>query len=252
MPVVHLRVDDGVAVVTLDDPERRNALSTTLVGELVATLDALDASEEVGAVVVTGAPPAFCAGADLSELGSSRESGLRGIYEGFLRVARMTVPTIAAVNGPAVGAGMNLALACDVRIAARSARFDTRFLQLGVHPGGGHTWMLRRLVGEQVATAMVLCGEVLDGDGAARRGLAWRCVDDGELLDEAEALAGRAAAVPRELARRTKQTLRDVAGIADHDTAVERELGPQLWSMDQPEFATRLAELTLRISRPTR
>ncbi|WP_334141339.1 enoyl-CoA hydratase [Rhabdothermincola sp.] len=252
MPTVHLRVDDGVAVVTLDDPERRNALSTTLAGELVATLDALDASDEVGAVVVTGAPPAFCAGADLSELGTSREKGLRRIYEGFLRVARMTVPTIAAVNGAAVGAGMNLALACDVRLAARSARFDTRFLQLGIHPGGGHTWMLRRLVGEQAAAAIVLCGEVLDGDGAARCGLAWRCVEDGALLEEAGVLARRAAAVPRELARRTKQTLRDVAGIADHDAAVERELRPQLWSMDQPEFASRLAELTRRISRPTR
>jgi enoyl-CoA hydratase/carnithine racemase len=167
MPAVHLRVDDGVAVVTLDDPERRNALSATLAGELVATLDALDASDEVGAVVVTGAPPAFCAGADLSELGTSRERGLRQIYEGFLRVARMTVPTIAAVNGAAVGAGMNLALACDVRLAARSARFDTRFLQLGIHPGGGHTWMLRRLVGEQAAAAR-------SSTATARRVAAWR------------------------------------------------------------------------------
>ncbi|MEJ5254213.1 MAG: enoyl-CoA hydratase-related protein, partial [Acidimicrobiales bacterium] len=128
MPTVHLRVDDGVAVITLDDPERRNALSQTLVDELVATLDALEATDEAGAVVITGAPPAFCAGADLSELGASREDGLRRIYKGFLRVAQLTLPTIAAVNGPAVGAGMNLALACDLRLAGQSARFDTRFL----------------------------------------------------------------------------------------------------------------------------
>lgn len=252
MPTVHLRVDDGVAVITLDDPERRNALSQTLVDELVATLDALEATDEAGAVVITGAPPAFCAGADLSELGASREDGLRRIYKGFLRVAQLTLPTIAAVNGPAVGAGMNLALACDLRLAGQSARFDTRFLQLGIHPGGGHTWMLRRAVGEQSAAAMVLFGEVLDGERAAACGLAWRCVADDALLDEARTLAQRAAAVPRELARRTKETLHEVAGIADHRAAVERELRAQLWSMEQPEFAKRLAELQQRISRPRR
>lgn len=252
MPTVQLHVDDGVAVVTLDDPEHRNALSETLVGELVATLDALEATDEVGAIVITGKPPAFCAGADLSHLGAAREEGLRSIYEGFLRVGRVALPTIAAVNGPAVGAGMNLALACDIRLAGESARFDTRFLQLGIHPGGGHTWMLQRAVGEQAAKAMVLFGEVLDGERAARCGLVWRCVADDSLLDEACGLARRAAGLPRELARRAKQTLRDVASITAHELAVERELRPQLWSMDQPEFARRLAELQQRISRPRR
>ena len=89
----------------------------------------------------SGEPPAFCAGADLSHLGSSQREGLLNIYEGFLRFGRCPLPTIAAVNGAAVGAGMNLALVCDDRIAAERARFDTRFLQLGLHPGGGHTWM---------------------------------------------------------------------------------------------------------------
>src|SRR5690606_30490026 len=110
-------------------------------------------------------------------------------YEGFLRVARCPLPTIAAVNGPAVGAGMNLALACDVRLAGQSARFDTRFLQLGVHPGGGHTWMMRNAVGPQAAAAMVLFGEVLDGAEAERCGLAWRCVADDELVDTAFTMA---------------------------------------------------------------
>ncbi|MEJ5254212.1 MAG: enoyl-CoA hydratase-related protein, partial [Acidimicrobiales bacterium] len=121
-----------------------------------------------------------------------------------------------------------------------------------IHPGGGHTWMLRRAVGEQSAAAMVLFGEVLDGERAAACGLAWRCVADDALLDEARTLAQRAAAVPRELARRTKETLHEVAGIADHRAAVERELRAQLWSMEQPEFAKRLAELQQRISRPRR
>lgn len=133
-PLLHVERRDRVALVTLDDPTRRNALSAALCASLVATLDELDADDSVGALVVTGAGPAFCAGADLSQLGGSREEGLLGIYDGFLRIARSSLPSIAAVNGAAVGAGMNLALACDVRIAGRSARFDTRFLDPGIRP----------------------------------------------------------------------------------------------------------------------
>jgi enoyl-CoA hydratase len=249
MASVRVESADGVGVVTIDDPDRRNALSADIVAAMVAAFDDLESADEVGAVVVTGSPPAFCAGADLSHLGTSRREGLLGIYEGFLRVARSPLPTIAAVNGAAVGAGMNLALACDVRIAARSARFDTRFLQLGIHPGGGHAWMLRRAVGPATAAAMLLFGEVLDGDEAARAGLAWRCVDDAELVPASVEMAARAAAAPRELVRRTKASLTRSATIADHATAVEGELVDQLWSMDQPEFAERLAAMQRRISR---
>jgi len=248
MAKVHVEVADRVAVVTLDDPERRNALDNEIVDEVVDAFDTLETGGAVGAVVVTGAPPAFCAGADLAHLGASRRDGLRHIYEGFLRVARSPLPTIAAVNGAAVGAGMNLALACDVRLAGRSARFDTRFVQLGIHPGGGHTWMLRRIAGPQAAAAMVLFGEVLDGAEAERVGLVWRCVDDDALLDQARTLAARAAAGPPELVARVKATIADVAAIDDHDAAVDRELEPQLWSMDQPAFADRLAALQRRIS----
>ena len=142
-------------------------------------MDEIEADENVGAIVVTGAPPAFCAGADLGNLGGTGDGpGFRTIYEGFLRVARSPLPTIAAVNGAAVGAGMNMALGCDLRIAAKRAKFDTRFIQIGLHPGGGHTWMLRRIVGPQVAAAAVLFGEVLDGEAAERVGLAYKCVDD--------------------------------------------------------------------------
>jgi enoyl-CoA hydratase len=249
VPEVHVQIDGPVATVTLDDAERRNALTGDLVDEIVATFDALEAGDTVTAIVVTGAGPAFCAGADLSDLGSSHEKGLRHIYDGFLRVGRCQLPTVAAVNGPAVGAGMNLALVCDVRLAARSARFDSRFLQLGIHPGGGHTWMLRRVVGPQVAAAMVLGGQVLDGHAAERAGLVWRCVDDDVLTSEAGELARRIAEAPRELVRRTKRTLIDMATIDDHDVAVERELEPQLWSIGQPAFTERLAALRQRISR---
>jgi enoyl-CoA hydratase len=245
---LRVEVGDGVATVTLDDPGRRNALTAEMVAEIVATFERLEADPSVGAVVVTGAPPAFCAGADLGDLGSAQGPGLRAIYEGFLRVARSTLPTIAAVNGAAVGAGMNLALCCDLRLAARSARFDTRFLNLGLHPGGGHTWLLHRAVGPQAAKAMVLFGQVLGGEAAAGCGLAWGCVDDDQLLGAAQALAASAASAPRELVARTKATFAAGAGLDDHDEAVDLELEAQLWSLQQPFFAERLAALRAKVS----
>jgi len=144
---------------------------------------------------------------------------------------------------------MNLALACDVRLAGRSARFDTRFLKLGLHPGGGHTWMLRRLAGAQTAAAMVLFGEVLGGAEAVEAGLAWRCVDDHVLLDRARALAASAADVPPALVRRAKETIAAMADVTDHEDAVQVELTAQVWSLQQPEFAERLAAMRDRISR---
>ena len=165
-----------------------------------------------------------------------------------MRIARSPLPTLAAVNGAAVGAGMNLALGCDVRIAARRAKFDTRFLQIGIHPGGGHTWMLRRIAGPQAAMAAVIFGEVMDGAEAERVGLVHRCVADDELLDSAQTMAARAASAPRELAIITKRTIQEMADIADHPTAVQRELDPQVWSTRQPWFAERIAALQQRIS----
>jgi enoyl-CoA hydratase len=229
-----------VAVITLNDPKRRNALSAGLVGELVDAFDRLENDDAVGAAIVTGAAPAFCAGADLGDLRTAREPELRAIYEGFLRVARSSLPTIAAVNGPAVGAGMNLALSCDVRIASTAARFDTRFLQLGIHPGGGHTWLLRDAVGSQAAAAMVLFGQVLDGEGAARAGLVWQCVEPDELLAVALSVGDRAGTAPKELAAATKRTLAEMAAVTDHAAAVERELVTQVWSIEQGWVADRL------------
>ncbi|HVF31921.1 MAG TPA: enoyl-CoA hydratase [Acidimicrobiales bacterium] len=248
----HITVEvDGeqhVATLTLAAAERRNSLTMPMVREIVEAFDELEQqSDEVGAVVVTGAPPAFCAGADLGHLGESREAGLRDIYEGFLRVGRSPLPTVAAVNGAAVGAGMNLALCCDVRLAGERARFDTRFLQLGLHPGGGHTWMLGRIVGPQAARAMVVFGEVLDGREAERIGLAWRCFPDGELLAAAVQLAARAAAAPAALRARVRQTMDAVAGLDDHPAAVDLELEAQVWSLDQPDFKERLAAMQQRI-----
>ena len=245
---VDIRTEARVAVVTLDDPERRNALNAQMVKEILTTFDDLEADDGVGAVVVTGTPPAFCAGADLSKLGTAGREGLLSIYEGFLRVGRSSLPSVAAVNGAAVGAGMNLALICDVRLAGRRAKFDTRFIDLGLHPGGGHTWMLERAVGPQAARAMVLFGQILDGEAAEACGLAWRCIDDDTLLDEAVALAARAASGPKELVSEVKRTLTDMSAITAHPDAVERELDPQVWSAGQPWFAERLEAIRSRIT----
>jgi enoyl-CoA hydratase len=246
MPI-RLEQRERVAIVTLDDAERRNALTAPMVAEIVDTFDALEADTGVGAIIVTGAPPAFCSGADVGNLAAFGQdvgrdgTDVQGIYEGFLRVARCSLPSVTAVNGPAVGAGFNLALACDVRVAGPTARFDSRFLSIGLHPGGGHTWLLERAVGPQVAAALVLFGERLGGDRAAEVGLAWRCVPDAELLDAAVAIAARAAEAPRELAMRAKATLRQVAFQPTFDDAVATELERQVWSFRQGFLAERLA-----------
>jgi enoyl-CoA hydratase len=246
--LVLLDISDGVATITLNNPSERNTLTAPLVAEIVRIMDRVESDESIGAIVVTGAAPAFCAGANLGNLQTSTAESLGNIYEGFLRIARSALPTIAAVNGAAVGAGMNLALGCDVRIAARRARFDTRFLQIGIHPGGGHTWMLRRIAGPQTTMATVVFGEVVDGAEAERLGIVHRCVDDDRLLEVAHAMAARAAAAPRELVIETKKTVKAMADVGEHSDAVARELTPQLWSTRQPFFEERIKALQSQIS----
>jgi enoyl-CoA hydratase len=233
---LHVDRHDRVALLTLDEPERRNALTAPLVAEIIASMDELDADPAVGAVVVTGAPPAFCSGADVQALaamasGAEEPGDVRAIYAGFLRILDSPLPTVAAVNGAAVGAGCNLALACDVRIAGTSAVFDARFLRIGIHPGGGHTWLLDRAAGPQVTAAMDLFGERLDGPRAAAVGLAWECVADDVLVERAVGLAQRAAEVPRELSVRTKATIRRTPAMPVHADAMQFELEHQVWSL---------------------
>ena len=249
MSLVLVSVKDGVATLTLNNPDERNTLTQPMVDEITAAMDRIEGDDSIGALVVTGAAPAFCAGANLGNLATATGESLGVIYEGFLRIARSSLPTIAAVNGAAVGAGMNLALGCDLRIAARRARFDTRFLQIGIHPGGGHTWMLRRITGPQTTFATVVFGEILSGEEAERVGLVWKCVDDDQLLAEAQTMAARAADIPRPLLESVKKTIQDMPNVVTHPDAVKRELEPQLWSTKQPWFAERLAALQKKISK---
>lgn len=247
--MITLEVADRVATITLNDPGRRNIVSAALNAAVVEGMDELEARDDVGAVVVTGAPPAFCAGADLADLQACEtEDDLRTIYAGFLRIAGSPLPTIAAVNGPAVGAGLNLALGCDLILAGTSARFDTRFLKIGLHPGGGNTWRLRRITDIQTTMALVLFGEVVDGERAAEIGLAWRCVADDELLPVARGLASRAASGPPELVRRMKQSIIAMDAVTDSDAAVDVEIGPQLWSTTQPAFMALIEGLRNQIT----
>lgn len=240
---VLVHVEDRVALITVNDPDRRNAVTAEISAALRAAVDAAEANQEVHALIVTGAGRAFCAGADLTALGEATENGLRGIYDGFLAVANCTLPTIAAVNGPAVGAGLNLALAADVRIAGPSALFDPRFQKLGIHPGGGATWMLHRAVGPQVARASLLFGLRFDAETAVRHGLALAVADDP--VAAARELAAGPAGAPRDVVLATKASMRATAnpGFIDtdqHRIAVDTELGPQARSIESPEFAQRL------------
>ncbi len=244
---IHSSHEGGVAVLTIDAPSTRNALTLELSAQLAEAVARAEADESVHAVVITGAPPAFCAGADLDTLAAAREDGLRAIYAGFLAVARCELPTIAAVGGAAVGAGLNLALAADVRIVGPKARFIARFLEIGVHPGGGMTWMIQRLVGPQRAAAITLFGEVLDAEAAVDAGLALRLVE-GDLLEAARDLARPAIDAPREVLLATKRSLRHTASLTEHSAAVDAEIEPQIASLLAPAFAERLVRLKARIS----
>jgi len=241
---VLLAIEDRVALITVNDPDRRNAVTDEISAGLRAAVNRAQSDPDVHAVVVTGAGTAFCAGADLSALGAAAEDGLRRLYDGFLAVADCTLPTIAAVNGPAVGAGLNLALACDVRIAGPAALFDARFQKLGIHPGGGMTWMLQRAAGPQVARAALLFGLRFAAEAAVRHGLALAISDDP--VAAARELAAGPAAAPREVVIATKATMRATFSPGGVDTdlhaaAVRTELGPQAASIRSPAFTQRLA-----------
>ena len=237
-------VSDRVAVITVNDPDRRNAVTDAMSQQLRDAVARAESDPGVHAVVVTGAGKAFCAGADLSALGAAARDGLERIYAGFMAVGRCSLPTIAAVNGAAVGAGLNLALAADVRIAGPKAVFDPRFQKLGIHPGGGATWMLQRAVGVQVARAALLFGMSFDAEAAVTHGLALRIA--GDPVAAALELAAGPAAAPREVVLATKASMRATAipGFVDadhHQAAKDIELGPQAASIESPDFKTRLA-----------
>jgi enoyl-CoA hydratase len=243
---VRLEREGGVAVLTLDAPERRNALTAGMSAELVAACEEADADPEVGAVVVRGEGGFFCAGGDRATLAAAGRdpaapetfAGLGAVYRAFQRVGELEPPTVAAIRGGAVGAGLNLALATDLRIVARDAALVSGFLPIGIHPGGGHGALLGRTGSREASAALALFGERIDGARAAELGLAWAALDDEEVEPAALELAGRAAADP-ELARRTARSLRTELGppALPWAAGLALERASQMWSMRRKELS---------------
>lgn len=241
-PEARLEVSDGVATLTLDAPERYNALTVPMAREMHALFDEVDGDPAIGALVVTGAGKAFCSGAHLATLSEAGQdpladdslADLDALYGTFTRLGRVRVPTIAAVNGAAVGAGVNLMFAADLRIVAPRARILGGFLKRGLHPGGGHFLLLGRSAGRDAAAAVGLFGQEVAGEDAVRAGLAWEVVEPERLVERAREIARPIAADPA-LARAMATSFRAETEAAPMTwpAAVQFERTPQLWSMNR-------------------
>jgi enoyl-CoA hydratase len=235
-----LERQDGIAVLTMRAPASRNALTVAMAQAMIDACEAIDADATIGAVIVTGEGSYFCAGGDRGTLAAAGNDpadpsiyrAIGTIYGAFARVGELEPPTIAAIRGGAVGAGLNLALATDVRIVARDAKLLSGFLPIGLHPGGGHSHLLSRACGRETANAMQLFGATLTGEQAVARGLAWAAVAAEDVESTARSLAAIPAKDP-ELARRTARSMRTVAGppAMSWAAALDLERASQMWSM---------------------
>jgi enoyl-CoA hydratase len=233
------RRDDGVVVLTLALPDRRNAMTGELTSAFAQAMAALKPDRSVRCVVVTGEGSAFCAGGDLSWIGESPDLSVDAIrdrmlpfYRTWLSIRELDVPTIAAVNGHAIGAGLCLALACDLRYAARGAKLSAPFTQLGMHAGMAATWLLPEVVGIAAARDLLFTGRAVSSEEAVRLGLVNGIYDADELVDAALAVASRIAGAAPIATRLTKAGLRG-GGHASMEAALQYE------SLAQPvTFAT--------------
>src|SRR5688500_4973755 len=230
--LTHLRLErpsDGVALLVLDNPDMRNAMSDEMTASWVAAIDDLAADPTVRAVVVTGEGSAFCSGGNTGWIASEPDATVDylrtrmiAFYRAWLAIRSLEVPTIAAVNGAAIGAGLCLALACDIRYAAASARLGAPFVKLGMHPGMAATWLLPEAVGLGAARDLLLTGRTVDADEALRLGLVSRVVDDASFRDEVLATATDVAASAPIASRLTKLALAD-GGHASFDASLQWE-----------------------------
>jgi enoyl-CoA hydratase len=240
MSSVDLDVTSHVATITINDPETRNSLDVATAERVVEICDQIERDPDIGAAVVRGAGGTFCSGAARGLLARAGEdpaeperfAALGAVYDAFVRIGELAVPTVAAVRGAAVGAGVNLLLATDLRIVATEARIIGGFLRIGIHPGGGHFSLLGRLTGRETAAAVGLFGEEMSGSRAHALNLAWEAVPDAEVEPRAFELAERVARDP-ELARQTVASLRAELGPPSVSWAagVAIERAPQMWSL---------------------
>jgi enoyl-CoA hydratase len=215
--VIVERVAPGVALVTMNRPERGNGVVPELARDLLAALDRLEPDRSIRAVVLTGAGRQFSAGADLvamkeyldHRLATEQEPyNARALFPVTQRIAGTRLPFVAAINGGATAGGLDLALACDVRIGSTRAKLGETYINLGLTPGNGGTYFLPRLVGSGMAAELALTGDVVDATRALEIGLVNRVVEPDALLDESVALATRIAAKPWRAVEATKQALR--------------------------------------------
>ena len=248
---VELNINGHIAEIVLNNPDKRNVLDFTASKKLGEAVAAAEADPQVNVIIIAAEGKSFCAGGSLDELMEAQSGDaelLNDIYAGFLAVADSPLPTIAAVQGAAVGAGMNLVLACDVRIVTPHAMFDTRFMQLGIHCGGGHSWMLQKYLNwEQSVTALVF-GQTIRGEQAVKQGLAIDCVEPDTLRQKACDLASSLAGVPRELVEQTKNSLKLSAAESEHSKMVEHEFEVQKWSLQQDYAKQKLQGFKDKIS----
>lgn len=230
---IQFRIADGVARLTLDRPDVLNSFNQTMHGEVRTALDAIETDAGCRVLLITGTGRGFCAGQDLSDrkrgpgteapdLGVSLDSNYNPLIR---RLSALEIPVVCAVNGVAAGAGANIALACDIVLAARSARFVQSFARMGLVPDSGGTWNLPRLVGQARARALTLLAEPLSAEQAQAWGLIWRCVDDEELASESEALCVHFATQPtRGLALIKRALAQSPRNSLDEQLDLERDL----------------------------
>jgi enoyl-CoA hydratase len=233
--------EDGLAILTLTDPTRRNAMGKEMGAELRDVAASLQGDPHAHALVVTGEGKAFCAGADLPQLFGDPDrpttavhEGLREYYRAFLDLRDLRIPTIAAVNGPAIGAGLNLALACDMRIAGERATFGATFARIGLHPGGGCTWFLVQTLGSARALRVLLRAEAISAEEAVALGLA-----DGPVADPlvaAVTLAREFLQVDPVLAQHIKKAVRLAEQTGDLDAVLAYESWAQAASVASPQL----------------
>jgi 2-(1,2-epoxy-1,2-dihydrophenyl)acetyl-CoA isomerase len=229
---IRFELDEGVATLTLNRPDRLNSFTTEMHEEVATALGTSESDPAIRALLLTGAGRGFCAGQDLNlreaSAGSEFDAGaaIDRYYNPLVRRLRaLRKPVIAAVNGPAAGAGANLALACDIVLAARSASFLQAFCRIGLVPDTGGTWFLPRLAGSARAMGMMLLGEPLPAATAAEWGLIWKVVDDDKLMSEARALATKLAQGPTIGLGLIKEALnRSLASTLDAQLDSERDL----------------------------
>ena len=247
-PLVLVTTQGAVCTLTLNRPAALNSFTAAMHGQLRAALDAAALDDAVRCVVITGAGRGFCAGQDLNDEGMGTDgqpADVEGVVERHykplaLRIRSMPVPVVAMVNGVAAGAGANIALGCDIVIAARSASFIQAFSKIGLVPDGGGTWLLPRLVGRARAIGLAMLGDKLPAEEAAAMGMIWRCVDDAALHDTTLALANRLAALPCAALAATRSSI-DSAMPMDYAQALSQEAKVQGQMSRSGDFAEGVA-----------